>query len=275
MISQNPCRPLRSGPLMTKMRPAIIAVGLSLIAGSAIAETKVAARDLSSLLSHCEAPVAALTVTAFKCKASACSVAPAPGSNTGLGALMSMAQAAQGLQTFPNIGDGLSNALTTALKTTGCFKVMAREDFEDLRREAEAAGITLKSASADYLVTGAITSLAVGAKTQSFGGGFVPLVGAVSRSTKSANISIDVRLVDVKASEVKASQTFDVSNERSSWGAGGAGWGGSGALFGAASSTQSPELDSVANESVIQAANYIVTQVAGSAAIPPVAAITK
>lgn len=32
---------------MTKMRPAIIAVGLSLIAGSAIAETKVAARDRS------------------------------------------------------------------------------------------------------------------------------------------------------------------------------------------------------------------------------------
>ena len=251
---------------MTKHRIAGAAAVICLVGTAASAETRVAARDLSTLLAHCSAPVAAVTITAFKCKATACTAAAAPSGN--LGALLSMAQAAQGMQSFPGLGDGLSNALGTALSQTGCFKVMAREDIEDLRKEAEAAGITLKQAPADYLISGAITALAVGTKTQSFGGGMVPVIGAVSRSTKSAALAIDVRIVDVKASEVRASQTFDVSNQRSNWLAGGGGLVGGSALFGGGSITQSAELDSVANESVIQAANYIVAQLAPGASPP-------
>lgn len=254
---------------MRTTHTASVILALSLTATAASAETKVAARDLGSLLAHCPSPVAALTVTPFKCKATACSSAQPAGASGNMAALLAMAQAAQGVQSFPALGDGLSNALTSALKATDCFKVMAREDLEDLKKEAEAAGVELKTASADYLVTGAITSLNVGGKTQSFGGGMVPVLGAVTRSSKTASLAIDVRLVNVKASEVTARQTFDVSSQRSSWGAGGLGWGGSGVLFGAATSTQSAELDSVANESVIQATNYIVTQIAGAAATPP------
>jgi curli biogenesis system outer membrane secretion channel CsgG len=252
------------------------AVGAVALGSLAHAETKVQERDLASLLVHCDAPVATVAIGAFRCKAAACSEQPA--ASPGMAQLLALAAAAQGgvPQSYPQLGQGMSNAMATALTATGCVTVLAREDLEDLQREAALAGVQLKTQGADYLVAGAITSLGVNSSTKSFGGGLLPVVGAVSKSTKSATVGIDVRLVDVKVGTVVGSRSFDANSQRSSWGTGVLGYGGSGALFGRASSTQSPELDSVANETVINAANYLIDQIAPAAITKrPVPVATK
>lgn len=233
-----------------------------LLCGGAEAQTRVEVRDLGDLVVHCPAPVATVAIGRFNCKAAACAEAPAAA--PGMAQILAMAAAAQGgsAQSFPQLGQGMSSAMTTALKATGCFEVLARDDLEDLQREAALAGVELKTKAADYLVSGAITSLAVSNSTRSLGGGLLPVVGGLNRSTKSAVLGIDIRLVDVKAGSVTASQSFDANSQKSNWGVGGAGYAGGAAFFGRSMSNQSPELDSVANQTVINAANYIAEQLA-------------
>ena len=252
---------------MSHAQALTLATVATLLAGSATAATRVTERDLSSLLVHCEKPVASISLGAFSCKAAACEAAGVGGPPSGAAALLQLAQAAQGLsvQQYPALGAAMGNGLTTALKETGCFVVQEREALEELRREAALSGIELKPTAADFLISGAITSVAVNTKSTSIGGGMIPVIGAVSRSTRSATLGIDVRLIDVKAANVRASRAFSADSTRSNWGAGGLGYGGGGALFGATRSTSSPELDSVANEATINAANFVAETLAGEA----------
>lgn len=176
--------------------------------------------------------------------------------------LLAFAAGSQGgvPQNYPQLGQGMSNAMTTALQATNCVQIVERD--EDLVREAALAGVTMQTTPADYLISGAIVSLAVTSNTKSIGGGLLPIIGAVNRSTKEASLGIDVRLVNVRAGTISASRSFNANSSRANWGVGGMGYGGSGALFGRVSSTQSPELDSVANEAVINAANFIAETIA-------------
>jgi curli biogenesis system outer membrane secretion channel CsgG len=236
---------------------------------SALAQTHVSERDLSSLLVHCDAPVASVSIGAFNCKATGCQrdQSTSAGQAAGFAAILQMAQAAQGISTasFPGLGDTMSSAMVTALKGTGCVTVQEREAMADLAREAELSGIKLSITPADYLISGSITSVAVSSKSNTFGGGVLPVVGALNHSTKTANLGVDVRVIDVKGSSVRDSRTFEADSTRAKWGVGGAGFGGGAGLFGIATSTQSAELDSVANEVVITAANFIAETVAGAA----------
>ncbi len=235
-------------------------------ATTAAAETRVTERDLSALLVRCDKPVASISVGAFSCKATACHDATA-GPGNGVAALLQLAQASQGLSvhSFPTLGSSMGSGLTTALKATGCFTVQEREALEELKREAALAGVEIKPTAADYLVSGAITAVTLNTRSNSFGGGLLPVVGAVSKSTRNANLAIDVRLIDVRGASVRDSRSFQADSTRSSWSAGGLGYGGSGALFSAGRSTQSPELDSVANEATINAANFVAETLASAA----------
>src|SRR5687767_3121314 len=127
------------GPMKKSTVGGIAALSFA-FAGQALAETRVAERDLSALLVHCDAPVAAVSVGAFNCKAAACQRDAASAPGAGIAAIMQMAQAAQGgysTANFPGLGDTMSNAMVTALKGTGCVAVQEREAIEELRREAE------------------------------------------------------------------------------------------------------------------------------------------
>lgn len=258
------------------MNPRFASVALlstTLLAGAASAATRVLERDLSSLLVHCDKPIASVSLGDFTCKAAACQTNPAVGPASGAAALLQLAQAAQGInaQQFAALGSTMGSGLTTALKATGCFVVQEREALEALQREAALTGVELKPQAADYLISGAITSINVSTRSTSLGGGYLPVIGAVSKNTRSASLGIDVRLIDVKAANVRASRAFSADSLRSSWGAGGAGYAGAGALFGLARTTASPELDSVANEATINAANFIAEELAGEAIVrrPP------
>lgn len=251
----------------------IAAFGASLVvaalsAGAGYAETTVRQLDIDAALAHCDKPVASIFIGRFTCKAEACSTAAAPAAGpAGFAALMAMAQAAQGISVehFPQLGDSMSAAMTTALKATGCFDVQEREALDDLRREAELEGVELKAKPADYMVSGAITSVGLETRSSNVGGGLLPFVGAISKSTRHATLGLDVRLVDVKQATVRDARSFSADNTRSNWGVGGLGYGGSGALFGTSQTTRSPEMDTVANEAVINAANFVAETIAGAA----------
>lgn len=256
---------------MLNFKSALIATVALFAAGGAYAETTVHQIDISSAVPHCDAPVATILVGQFACKASGCS-APAAGPAAGLLAMAKMAQGDQ-IVDMTNLGAGTTNAMVTALNATGCFKVQEREALESLRKEAELSGIEFKPAPADYLIMGAITSVNLSAKSNNVAGGLIPVVGAFQNTKKKADMTIDVRVVKVSTSEIVATQTFEVSSERSNWSFGAAGYS-NGLMMGGASSTKSPEIDSVANQVVLDASGYLANKIAGPAvtvqAQPPV-----
>lgn len=83
-------------------------------------------------------------------------------------------------------------------------------------------------------------------------------------------MTVNVRVIDTKTTEVVQEQAFNATSEHSNWGLAGGGFS-NGALFGSSSTTNSPELDSVANETVISAANFITTSLAGPSVTTPAA----
>ncbi|ESQ92680.1 CsgG/HfaB family protein [Asticcacaulis benevestitus] len=234
-----------------------------LMAGSAFAQTTVKEVDIRALVPHCEAPAASVLIGRIDCKASACS-AMSGDSNGKMSGLMAMAQMAQGndLVDLSQLGAGTASALTTALNTTGCFKVQDRGDIESLKKAAEDAGIEFKARPVDYLVTGTITSVSSQTNSNNLAGGIIPVVGAFKKTKKHADLTIDIRVIDAHTSEVALSKTFQVSSERSNWSFGGGGYS-NGLMLGGVSSTKSPELDSVANEVVINATGYLAENLAG------------
>ncbi|MDP0971173.1 CsgG/HfaB family protein, partial [Klebsiella pneumoniae] len=65
------------------------------------------------------------------------------------------------------------------------------------------------------------------------GGGFIPILGAFSTTTKTAEIGLDVKVIDVARAKLVEAKTFQANNETSSTSFG-AGVGGPGFIFGGA-----------------------------------------
>lgn len=228
------------------------------------ANTQVAERKYD-FLPACASPAATLVVGEVSCKAAACQPRKEDALASRLSTLMKLAGEAVPPD-LAGIGGGLGNALTTALKATGCFEVQEREAMEALRREMELAGLKMEAKPADYMVLGAITALDAKASKASFGGGYIPLVGAISKKKTRVDMSTDVRIVDVRRASVAHSRTFVANSETSSWGTmGGAlAAGNAAALFGSYSNSKDPALDSVANETLMRAVTFLVDTLAAS-----------
>ncbi len=241
------------------------ALSHSAIAGN----TTVTENDIGAYVPHCSAPVASVSVGALSCKASGCQKQESIPSLGGLGALAKLAAAQNGvpMADLSGIGEGMGNALVTALKATGCFDVQEREAMEALKKEMELAGMSMQVKLADFMISGAITTLALDGSKSSFGGGLIPLVGGISKSTQTAKLGMDIRVIDVQRANVKASKSFSANSESSSWGLAGGGMGRGGLLFGGHSVSKSPEMDKVASETVIYATNFLVDALASNAVV--------
>jgi curli biogenesis system outer membrane secretion channel CsgG len=243
------------------------------LASSAVqAATTVRQVDLASLVPHCQSKVGTLFVGTFDCKASGCGQST-QSDNSRMSQLLALANAANGQPNIDmsHLGEGATDALETALKATGCFVIQDRQNVEALKKEAELTGTPFAPRPADWMLTGAITSVAVQVKSSQVAGGFIPVVGAFKNTKTTATMMIDVRVIDTKTTEVVQSQSFNATSEKSNWGLAGGGIS-NGALFGSTSTTNSPELDSVANETVISAANFLTTSLAGASVTTPTAA---
>ena len=117
------------------------------------------------------------------------------------------------------IGDGMADQLTTALVSTGCYKVVDRQNLKGAMDELglQQSGVVDPGTAskvgrivgADLIVTAAVTEFtdkASGSKRRAGGGGLLGniggVLGAIGNSTEKAHMAIDLRITDVQTSEI-------------------------------------------------------------------------
>lgn len=220
------------------------------------------AQDKEVELPKCEKPIASVTVGKLQCRAANCN-----GSNAGTGGnpLLALISAQGGQANMSGIGDGVRDMMNTALQSTGCFEVMDREAMEEIAKELALVGKKVETKESDFLVSGAVTQIEVEKKSSSIGGGFIPIIGSVGRTTEKAAVSMDLRLVSVSSAKVLSSKTVQSTTENSSFGIGGAALGsigGSNVLgFGDGfSALKGTNLEAVTRDAVLQATHFLVAE---------------
>lgn len=116
-----------------------------------------------------------------------------------------------------DVGNGLSDMLTTALLDKARFRLMERSLLnkalaeQDLgassRVNAQTAVKIGKVIGADYLVMGKVTLFSWSTRNAGGIGGFVGGMAGISSSKTKANVAIDVRIVDAETAEILGSYT--------------------------------------------------------------------
>ncbi len=179
-------------------------------------------------------------VGSITCKAAECQ-----GGGPQSGGLMKLLQFA-GIPTFEGLGEGLKDMFTTALNQSGCFKVVDPKALKEL----EEAGIETVKVKPDYLISGAITSISWHQKSGSFGGGYLPIVGAITSTKTEARMAMDVRVIRAQDGEVVFSKTYSAESGKTRYGVLGAGLFGFG---GAASGLAGTAMEEVARDIIARA----------------------
>ncbi|MFK8050721.1 MAG: CsgG/HfaB family protein [Halioglobus sp.] len=116
------------------------------------------------------------------------------------------------------IGDGMADQLTTALVSTGCFKVVDRQNLKGVMDElglqnsgavdARTASKIGKLAGADLIITAAITEFSDNSSGSKAGAGAAgrtrlgAIIGGIRGATKTAHMAADLRITDVQTAEI-------------------------------------------------------------------------
>lgn len=229
-------------------------------------------------LPQCAQPVAKVVVGKLSCKSAGCRENNKL-ANDGLGVLAQIALANQeggSQQTFPGAGEGMSAMLTTTLKSTGCFDIQEREALDELSKELALVGKKVEVEQAEFMISGSITSMNMSTEKKSFGGGFIPILGHIGVTTKTADVGLDIKLIDVARAKVLDSKTFEANNETSSTSFGAAGFGGGALLGGSLSGMKNTPMEPIIRDVLAQVASYTAHRLmtVKGVAIPAPAAAT-
>jgi curli biogenesis system outer membrane secretion channel CsgG len=229
------------------------ALALTFVAGAASADKTVTA-EKDYELPRCSKPIASVMVGQLVCKSASCQ---ATGKDSGAGGLMALAALASGNSSvnFPGVGEGMSAMLTTVLKETGCFEIQEREALEELNKELALVGKKVDVQQADFMITGAITSINMVTEKKQFAGGYIPILGAISTTTKTADLGLDIKVIDVNRAKVLQARTFTGNNETSSTSWGAAGFAGIGALGGMSTIKGTP-MEEVVRDVLVRVASF-------------------
>ncbi len=194
-----------------------------------------------------------IAVGKVTCKAAACKQT-GPKVSGGLFQLLQLA----GVPSFEGLGNGLQDMFTSALQQTGCFKVLSKEAMESMKE----FGIEVKNQKPDYIVVAAVTSINFKRSSGSLGGGYIPVIGAISRTKQEASLAMDVQLIDTKTGEVVFSKTYTAKSGKTSYGLGGFGAGGGVGFGGALSGLSGTAMEEVARDIIVRASYDIAKQLA-------------
>lgn len=235
------------------MRRLMLAGLCSAIAPLAVAQTTTAEKEYE--LPRCNKPVASVMIGQLTCKSAGCQAGQQDPRAGGLMALAALASG-QATVTFPGIGEGMSAMLTTILKETGCFVVQEREAIEALSKELALVGKKLEVKQADFMISGAITSINMSTERKQFAGGFIPIIGAIATTKKTADLGLDIKVIDVNRAEVLQAKTFVANNETSSYSFGGAGFGGGFGALGGMSTVAGTPMESVVRDVLVRVASF-------------------
>ncbi|MBH9578149.1 CsgG/HfaB family protein [Inhella proteolytica] len=218
-------------------------------------------------LPRCDKPVASVMVGKLACKAAACQ--PLPQTNN---PLLQLAMAQQQGPNLSMVGDGMAAMLTTALKETGCFDLQDREAMEEMAKELALVGKKMEVQQADFMISGAITSISMVTEKSRLGGGVIPIVGMISKTTQNAEIGVDVKVLDVNRGRVVEAKTFQANNQTSSTSFGGAGVGPGVGLIGSMQSLKGTPMEGIVRDVLAQVASFTagrMVQARSAAAAPP------
>lgn len=166
---------------------------------------------------RCDKSVAKVSIAPLKCKASKCKTLPETTGN--LAFFVKLAGEDLGPD-FSNLGDTMGSMLASSLEQSNCFNVLDREALDELKQEMVLAGNeNYTPETADYLITGAITSLVHDVKETGIGNSGMTL-GLYSNKQTTAKIGIDVRLIDVNSSSIVYSKTYQSDTSANQYGFG-------------------------------------------------------
>lgn len=171
---------------------------------------------------QCAKPVTTILINDLSCKAVGCqNNTSAQSPVNGLAQLAQMASG-QSSNTFPGAEKSLSSMLSSRLQATGCFEIQDREAIETLKSEMALMGKTLNLKPAKYVITGSVTSIGVNTTKKEIAGGyipnFVPVLGSMKQTSKSADLSLDIKILDVENGRILGSKTFSDNGENRSYG---------------------------------------------------------
>ena len=119
------------------------------------------------------------------------------------------------------VGDAMADQLTTALVSTGCYKVVDRQNLKGVMDEmglqnsglvdSRTASRVGKLVGADLIITAAVTEFKdnTGGSRGAAGGGaggrgLGGIIGGITASTRKAHMAVDLRVTDVQTSEILA-----------------------------------------------------------------------
>ena len=186
------------------------------------------------------------------CKAAACKQT---GSKTsGLFQLFQLA----GVPSFEGIGEGLQDMFTTALQQTNCFRILSKEAMKNMQE----FGIKVKNQKPDYIVTAAVTSINFKRSGGSLGGGYIPIIGAISQTKQDASMAMDVQLINTHTGEVIFTKTYTAKSGKTSYGVGGFGAGNGIGFGGSLSGLSGTAMEEVARDIIIRASYDIAKRLA-------------
>lgn len=250
----------------------------AILASSLAFADDMAAKEKNYQLPKCKEAKVSLMIGKLSCKATGCGKGAAAAAANPLAALL--AATSNGAGGLEQMGEGMSDMLTTSLQSTGCFDIQSREELEAMKAEVEAAGGKLEIKPADIMVAGSITSIGMDTNTTSFGGGFIPIIGGISNTTKKANVTMDIRILDIKkGGKLIDSKTFESNSEKSSMSMfGGAlfsSGGGLGGFGGGLSSLKGTVLEEVARAAIIEATIAITEKLAAGQITERVSLVAK
>jgi curli biogenesis system outer membrane secretion channel CsgG len=232
------------------------AVATALFGVTAIAQTQDAPPP--RVMPKCDKPLASVMVGKISCKSANCDAGASAGRQNPLFALMS----AVGQPNVSAIGEGIKDMFITAIRSTGCVDLQEREALNELAEELKLAGKTLQVQQADFMISGALTSVEVSNTSTNIGWGLIPIIGSVGVRTQTATVAMDIRLVDVNKAKIVDTRKIEATSENTSWGVGGLGVGsvgGAGVGFGGAfSSLKGTSLEVVSRDAVLTAAAFVI-----------------
>lgn len=223
-------------------------------AGAALADsTTTGEKDYA--LPKCSKPVASVMVGQLTCKSAACQTGQQDSRTSGLMALAALASG-NSTVSFAGIGEGMSAMLTTVLKETGCFEIQERESLDELNKELALVGKKVEVQQADFMITGSITSINMSTEKKQFAGGWIPILGAISTTTKLADLGLDIKVIDVNKAKLLEAKTFTGNNETSSTSFGAAAFGPGMGLVGGMSSIKGTPMEDVVRDVLVRVASF-------------------
>ncbi len=246
---------MTSAKKVGKRGHALLTLAMAVVSGAVYADsTTTSEKDYA--LPKCNKPVASVMVGQLTCKSAACQT------NTNqdprASGLMALAALASGNSSvsFPGVGEGMSAMLTTVLKETGCFEIQERETLDELNKELALVGKKVEVQQADFMITGAITSINLSTEKKQFAGGWIPILGSISTTTKTADLGLDIKVIDVNKAKLLEGKTFTGNNETSSYSFGAAAFGpGMGALGGMSNIKGTP-MEDVVRDVLVRVASF-------------------